>query len=808
MFKSLWSKIVLLGAIALISAVGLFFYIIRTLPTTDEIIQRQLIESTKIYDRTGENLLYEIHGEEKRTTIPFEQIPDVMKEATISIEDNSFYNHPAFDWRGILRAVFVDITTGTRAQGASTITQQLAKTAFLTSEKTIIRKVKELALAWRLEKYYTKDQILNLYLNQVPYGGNIYGIEVASQTYFDHNAEELSLGESAMLAALTRAPSYYSPWGSHADELEDRRKLVLKRMLDLGYIDEAQYTIASNNKPKVISKAASSIKALHFVFYVQDYLREKYGEDALEIGGLRVITTLDLDLQQAAELAIKNGVKRNSKLYGGENAAMVAEDPTTGQVLAMVGSKDYFADPVPKGCAPGKDCKFEGNFNVATQGQRQPGSALKPFVYMTLFQQGLLPETILWDVPTEFAAGRSDCPIDINFNNKNTRCYHPQNFDGKFRGPVMAKEALAQSINVPAVKALYLAGLKNVLDNFSAFGVTTLNDPNRFGLSLTLGGGEVKLTELVGAYSVLANDGIYHKQVVVLRVEDKNGNVLEEYKDNNKRVVDANYPRLINDILSDVNLRAPLYSTSIGLTMVPGHQVALKTGTTNDYKDAWTIGFTPNLVAGIWVGNNNQEPLTSKGGSVLAAVPIWHEFITKALVNKPLVTFPKPNQESSSNPIVRGELVQGEYHEILYYLNRVNDPQFNNWEEGVKRWLLTNKVDVNKFKTTASAPVVGNILSAPIGNAGVIINSPRNGSFVADTIAVDAEAYSNNRITKLEIYLNDNLLDSKVGDLGQSYKYAASLKPNNLDLQNVLVVRVTNADGAQSSKQVIIYKNL
>ena len=516
---------------------------------------------------------------------------------------------------------------------------------------------------------------------------------------------------------------------------------------------------------------------------------------------------MDWDLQQAAELAIKNGVNRNSELYGGENAAMVVEDPTTGQILAMVGSKDFFADPVPNGCTPGKNCKFEGNFNVATQGQRQPGSALKPFVYMTMLQQGFLPETILWDVPTEFAAGRSDCPADVNFGNNNTRCYHPQNFDNKFRGPVMVKDALAQSVNVPAVKALYLAGIKNVLDNLSSFGITTLNDPNRFGLSLTLGGGEVKLTELAGAYSVLANDGTYHKQAVVLKAEDKNGNVLEEYKDNNKRVVDSKYPRLIDDILSDVDLRAPLYSSSLGLTVVPGHQIALKTGTTNDYKDAWTIGFTPDMVAGVWVGNNNQESLTSKGSSILAAVPIWHEFMAKALANRPLVTFPRPDHESSSNPIIRGELVRGEYHEMLYYLGRVNDSQFNNWEEGVKRWLLTNQVNINKFKTTASVPVVETTPNAPAGDIGLTINSPGNGGFFTDTIVINAYAYSNNKISKLEVYLNDNLIDSRVGDFGKSYKYTASLKPNNLDLQNVLVVRVTDVVGTQSSKQVIIYKN-
>ncbi len=801
------NKFVLVLAAIIVFVVGFFFYIIRTIPTTNEITQRQIAESTKIYDRTGENLLYEIHGEEKRTAISFDKIPNTMKEATISIEDNSFYSHSAFDLKGILRAIFVDITTGTRAQGASTITQQLAKTAFLSSEKTIIRKLKELVLAWKLENTYTKDQILNLYLNQVPYGGNAYGIEAASQAYFNHGAEKLSLSESAMLAALTQAPSYYSPWGSHTNELEDRRRLVLKRMLDLKYIDQAQFAFALANKPVVVSRPTSSIRAPHFIFYVQDYLREKYGEDVLEAGGLKVTTTLDWDLQQAAELAIKNGVKRNSELYGGENAAMVVEDPTTGQILAMVGSKDFFADPVPNGCTPGKNCKFEGNFNVATQGQRQPGSALKPFVYMTMLQQGFLPETILWDVPTEFAAGRSDCPADVNFANDNIRCYHPQNFDNKFRGPVMVKDALAQSVNVPAVKALYLAGLKNVLDNLSSFGITTLNDPNRFGLSLTLGGGEVKLTELAGAYSVLANDGTYHKQAVVLKAEDKNGNVLEEYKDNNKKVIDSKYPRLIDDILSDVDLRAPLYSSSLGLTVVPGHQIALKTGTTNDYKDAWTIGFTPDMVAGVWVGNNNQEPLTSKGSSILAAVPIWHEFMAKALSNRPLVTFPRPDHESSSNPIIRGELVRGEYHEILYYLGRVNDSQFNNWEEGVKRWLLNNQVNINKFKTTASAPVIETTTNAPAGDIGLTINSPGNGSFVAGIININVDAYSNNKVSKLEVYLNDNLIDSKVGDFGKSYKYTASLKPNNLDLQNVLVVRVTDIGGTQSSKQVIIYKN-
>ena len=802
----LFIRLLVVLAMGAFLAVGFFFYTVRNLPDAEEITQRSVIESTKIYDRTGEVLLYEIHGEEKRTVIPFEDIPDFVKQATISVEDNAFYSHPAFDWRGIVRSIFTDIIRGGVVQGGSTITQQLAKKAFLSDEKTLTRKIKELALAWKLEGRYSKDEILSLYLNQVPYGGNSYGIEAAARTFFNKKAKDLTLSEAALLAALPNAPSYYSPWGNHTDELEDRRRFILKRMNELGYIDEAQLTLAGDNQPKVAAQPTSSIKAPHFVFYIQDYLREKYGEDLLEAGGLEITTTLDWNMQQAAETAIQDGVKRNSDLYGGENAALVAEDPATGQILAMVGSKNYFAASVPKNCQSGKTCKFDGQFNVATQGLRQPGSALKPFVYMTSWEQGLTPDTILWDVPTEFASGNPNCPATVDFRNDNKECYHPENFDGHFRGPVTMQEALAQSINVPAVKTLYLGTLDRTLENLKSFGINTLSDKNRFGLSLTLGGGEVRLSELVGAYSVLAADGVYHKQAVMLRVQDKDGKTLEEYNDAGAKVIEPNYVRLVNDVLSDVDLRAPLYSSSLGLTQVPGYQIALKTGTTNDYRDAWTIGYAPNLVGGIWVGNNNREPLKSKGSSILAAVPIWHDFMTKVLPKKDLETFPRPDPVSSSNPVIRGELVQGEYHEILYYLGRVNDSQFNNWETGVKNWLIYNQVDLNRFKTTTSFVLDSTSESVSTGEISLDLVTPKNGDFIKDEVQVEADIRSVSKITKLEVYFNNILVESLVKDLGNSYSYKSTIRPANADVQNILVVRATNESGLQSSKEVIIFK--
>jgi len=777
-----------------------FFNITRSLPDPSEIVDIQVSQSTKIYDSEGETLLYEIYGEEKRTVIDPDDIPDIIRDATISIEDDSFYSHPAFDVRGIIRAVFVNIIHGGVVQGGSTITQQLAKNVFLSPEKRVVRKVKELVLAMRLEQQYSKDEILNLYLNQIPYGGNAYGIEAAARIFFEKHASELTLNEAALLAALPQSPSYYSPWGNHVDELESRKNSVLKRMRELGYIDDSQFEEASAFMPEVQSQPEGGIQAPHFVIYIQDYLREEYGEDALRVDGLRVITTIDKDFQLLAEEAVKNGVERNENLYSGGNGALVAIDPQTGHILAMVGSKDYFGDPVPSGCTPGRNCRFEGNFNVATQGLRQPGSAIKPFVYLSAMEEGFTPDTIIWDVPTEFS---TRCSGVVDFAMANTTCYHPQNFDLKFRGPVTMREALAQSINVPAVKTLYLTGLNKALDLASRVGISTLDDPDRFGLSLVLGGGEVRLIELVGAYATLGADGVYREPTGIMRVENASGDVLEEYEDNGRQVVDAQYVRIINDALSDIELRSALFQSSLGLTQVSGYQVALKTGTTNDYVDAWTFGYTPNLAIGVWAGNNNREPLTSRGSSILAAVPMWHEFASGAVPKTELATFGRPSPIFTDNPILKGELIKDSFHTTLYHLDRSNDSQFDHWEVGVQNWLQTNSVNKNKFPIVEEGLVNDSRIDSRID---IDILSPLNGSFANDPVVVEFRVSSLNPIREISVYLNDELAANESGALDRSFVYRTEVPVDQLGLQNLFMIRVVDEDGARSEEEVIVFR--
>ncbi len=469
--------------------------LIRTLPTPEQFQFRQTSQSTKIYDRTGKVLLYEIHGEQKRTVIPFSEIPTYLKEATIAIEDANFYTRPAIDWEGILRSLWADIRAGAPVQGGSTITQQLAKNIFLSSQKTVSRKVKEMILAVELEAKYSKDQILDFYLNQIPYGSNAYGVEAASQTYFGKPAKDLDLAESAIIASLPQAPTYYSPWGDHVNDLITRQHYVLDRMAQQGYITQAEADQAKSEKLNFVPPSLGTIKAPHFVMAVRDYLINKYGEDMVLNGGLKVITTLDWNMQQAAESAVETGVERNIKLYNSKNAALVAEDPTTGQILALVGSANYF------------DQSIDGNFDMPLQGLRQPGSSLKPFVYLQALEDGYPPNTVVWDVPTEFVPNNPTCTAIPDFNNASAdykkSCFHPQDFEN-FQGPVTFEQALPESINVAAVKVLYLVGLQNALDKLQSFGITTLNDPSRYGLSLVLGGGEVKLIDLLKAYSILS----------------------------------------------------------------------------------------------------------------------------------------------------------------------------------------------------------------------------------------------------------------------------------------------------------------
>ncbi len=814
--------ILLLGSTSLAT----FAFILNDLPNPEQFETRQVAQSTKIYDRTGKILLYEIHGEEKRTAIPFEEIPNYIKQATIAIEDKNFYQNPGFDWRGILRAFLKNIISGEFSQGGSTITQQLARNAFLSPEKTIIRKIKELIVSFELEKRYSKNEILNLYLNQIPYGGNAYGIEAAAQTFFNKPAKELNLAESALLASLPRATSYYSPWGKHLNELLQRKDLVLGKMKELKYISEEDFQAAKKYKFE-FAPQASSIKAPHFVLEVQDYLNKKYGEDFIQAAGFTVLTTLDWNLQQMAEKSVAQGAESNKNLYEGYNAALVAQEATSGQMLAMVGSKNYFGKPEPENCTPGKNCYFEGNFNVATQGLRQPGSAMKPFVYLTAFQKGLTPDTIVFDLPTEFAARNPNCPPTVDFENDNKECFHPQNFDEKFHGPVKLRTALAQSINIPAVKTLYIAGIDNVLKNALDFGITTLTERSRYGLSLVLGGGEITLKELVGAYSVLAQEGVKHNQVLVLKITDPKGNVIEEYKDNNSQAVNPQYPRLINDILTDVDERSGLFSSSLPLTVFTGHQVALKTGTTNDYRDAWAMGYTPDLVVGVWAGNNDNTPMQRHGSSILAAVPIWSSFMKEALKNRPLISFNKPDPILPPKPMLRGEYqvnykignqIYPQIHNILFYIDKNNpagippknpekDSQFENWENPVLRWAEQNIPEFSKkynFFLPSGAQTDSDSL---ISQASISVSSPKNGDFIkSDPISIQSKFDSQSDIKTMQLFFNDELVDQKSGNFGKSGNYQFNLIPKKINLQNSLKIKLVDSFGKETIKEIILYK--
>jgi 1A family penicillin-binding protein len=708
--KTIITLIITVFTLGIITIAGVFIYFTKDLPDPSKISERKIIQSTKIYDRTGEILLYDIHGEEKRTVIPFEEIPQNLKDATIVIEDENFYKHSGFDIKGIIRAFITDIKRGEIHQGGSTISQQFIKGAILSPEKTITRKIKELILAMEMERKYSKDEILNFYLNQIPYGSNAYGVEAAAITFFNKRASELTLNESALIAALPQAPTYYSPYGNNKTVLIERKNYILERMLEKGYITDEEFSGAKEEELN-FSEEYRGIKAPHFVMYVKSYLVEKYGEEMIENGGLKVITTIDWELQQKAEEILKNQVEINKKNFNAKNAALVSINPNTGEIISMIGSNDYF------------DIENDGNVNVTIR-PRQPGSSFKPFAYAKAFEMGLTPETIIYDLKTEFNA---NCPTDAlaEKDNYGLDCYHPQNYDLKFNGPVKIKNALAQSLNIPAVKILYIAGVNNVINMAKKMGIATLTDPKRYGLSLVLGGGEVTLLEETSAYGAFATEGIHFPHRSIIKIENGKGDILEEFKPEKQggnKVFTPQVARQINQILSDNSLRTPTFGENSQLNM-GGIVAAAKTGTTQEYRDAWTIGYTPSLVTGVWVGNNNNEKMNRAPGATVAA-PIWNKFMKAALENKPIENFTEPEKITISKPILNGDfggksykidkisgklatewtppnlIEEREYleaHNILYYidknnpageipLNPENDIQFANWEMAVLDW--------------------------------------------------------------------------------------------------------------------------
>lgn len=602
-----------------ITLIGLFYwFILRDLPSPAKLSNYDIPLATKIYDRKG-ILLFDIFVGQNRSTVPLSDIPKVVRNATIAIEDKNFYKHSGINpIGGLVRALFASILNQ-KLQGGSTITQQLVKSALLSPERTLTRKIKEFLLAPTVELLYSKDKILEMYLNTVPYGGTAWGIETAAERYFGKSIKDVTLAEASLLAGLPQAPTLYSPYGAHPELAKDRQKEVLRRMMEDGYISKEEAEKAANET--IEYKQEAGIQAAHFVMYVKEQLVEKYGEALVERGGLKVITTLDIDLQNYTQATVSSEVAKLKNIRVGNGAALITK-PSTGEILAMVGSVDYFATP-------------SGSFNVTTA-LRQPGSSIKPINYAIGIENKIVtPATMFLDIPTCF----------LSVPGQPTYC--PRNYDGAFRGPVQLRFALGNSLNIPAVKMLYLNTVNDMVASASAFGLDTLKDPEKYGLSLTLGGGEVRMTDMAEAFSVFANAGIRHDLVSILKVTDKNGKILDEYKDPNvgktipsqllltgQRVVSPETAFLISHILLDNNARQEAFGPNSSL-VIPNRAVSVKTGTTNDLRDNWTIGYTPQYLVATWVGNNDNSPMSALVSGITGAAPIWNKLMRHVLEESP-----------------------------------------------------------------------------------------------------------------------------------------------------------------------------
>ncbi|MBU4099645.1 PBP1A family penicillin-binding protein, partial [Patescibacteria group bacterium] len=613
----LFNKIVLLfllGIIACIVAVPvLFLWFSRDLPTPGRLVVSKYKDATRIYDRKGV-LLYSVYQDENRTYVKLADIPKALKEATISIEDSDFYKNQGFSPVAYLR-VAKNFLTGKGLAGGSTISQQLVKNVLLSSERSLPRKIKELILSVQVNQKYSKDEILEMYLNNIAYGGTSIGVEAASEMYFGKKVKQLDLAECVFLAGLPQSPSIYSPFSGNKYYL-GRTQAVLNQMVENEYISriEADKTYKRVESFK-FSQKYSSIKAPHFVMYVKDKLEEQFGSQMVLSGGLQVTTTLDFDIEKKAEEIVKDEIDK-LKGYNVNNGSAVVADPKTGEILAMVGSKDYF------------NVDIDGNFNVATSNNRNPGSSLKPIIYVAAFEKGYTPATMVIDARTEFPSNDPEKP------------YIPVNYDGKFRGPVQLRFALGNSLNIPAVKVMSLvgvdAGMKKAYDMGIRNWEPTSENKAQVGLSLVLGGRGASLMDIVTAYSVFANKGVKQEPVTILNVTDTQGKVLYEYKKKEgKQVVSSEIAFLISHILLDNNARAMEFGTQSWL-QVPGKTVSVKTGTTDEKRDNWTVGYTSSVVAGVWVGNSDNSPMNPAIASgVTGASPIWNKIMSYALKNKP-----------------------------------------------------------------------------------------------------------------------------------------------------------------------------
>lgn len=729
--KLWWMQVLRFGSIGFLVLVVLgvisFFTLLavyaRDLPKPGEVV-RQTGFSTRIFDRNGV-LINDLFGEENRTYVTLDAIPQSLRDATVAIEDKDFYKHSGLDPLVFVRAPYYLLTEG-RIVGGSTLTQQLVKKAVLTDDRSVERKFKQIVSSLLIERRFSKDQILEMYLNEVPYGGTAYGVGAAAELYFDKPVSELTLTESAILAGLPQRPTAYSPLFSKTDENGEllwqlRTRGVLRRMKEDGYITDAAYQQALSDLDLVeFSQRQTDLRAPHFVFYVRDQLEELFGADLVQAGGLQVTTTLDLELHDQVQTIVAEEIEKVVDLNITNGAAIVMQ-PETGEIISMVGSRGF------------NDEEIDGQFNVAVDGLRQPGSSIKPVVYATLLQQGKTPATMMIDTPTVFQ------------RNDNERPYEPKNYDGKFRGPVSLRNSLGSSLNIPAVKSLAMVGLESFLSQAYAMGFKTLEPTqenlSRLGLSVALGGGEVYLLDSVTAYSAFANSGYRVEPVSILKVQDREGRVIFEHKPaQGQQVLQPEEAFLINDILSDDSARALAFGLNSRLNVGPN--VAVKTGTTNDQRDNWAIGWSRDVLVGVWVGNNDNSPMKSVASGVSGATPIWQRAIQYALANgyeAPAWEVPAGIESASVNSIsgypahdelpareeqvIRGSLpalpdpihqklrlckgqaklateaqiASGDYEEKEFVSLREEDPYSqdgrNRWQEGIDAWIAGTEGD-------------------------------------------------------------------------------------------------------------------
>lgn len=691
-FLTYAASFVLAGiVVGLFIFITVFAYFSRDLPNPNKLLERNFELSTRFYDRNGK-LLYELFGDKNRTLVNIADVSPHVAHATLATEDSDFYLHQGISFRGMTRALR-NMLFGGNLQSGSTLTQQVTKNSLLTQEQTLSRKIKEFILSLQLENKYSKSQIIQMYLNETPYGGQNYGILSAAKTYFNKDPKDLSIAESAYLAGLPQRPSYYSNFGSNPEAGIERKNYVLYLMNIRGWIDEDgkrhyisndEYNTAKNEELK-FQQSDTPFTAPHFVFYAKQQLADMFGENVVEQGGLQVTTSLDLDVQTKAEQIVLEEVD-DAKSLNVWNGAMVVLDAKTAQILAMVGSKGYNLKSEPEGCISGttdeNSCKFDPYVNVALA-LRQPGSSIKPITYATMLSQGYSAAFPFLDVPTRFPGESVDKP------------YIPVNYDGLFRGIMPLRKSLGNSLNIPAVKALKIVGIDNMIDTAEKMGISTFKDRQRYGLALTLGGGETRLLEMTGAFNVFAAKGTYRKPTPIVEVKDAKGNTLYKYQDaGGVQALTPEVAFLISDILSDDGARSDAFGAG-SLLNIAGQQVAVKTGTTDDKRDNYAMGFTPLLSVGVWVGNSNNEKMNPYVASgITGATPIWHRFMAEYLKDKPVEKFEPPkNIKKIEVDRLTGMLpADGEEKRTEWFINGSEPTAKSDWYQKIEICKIDGRV--------------------------------------------------------------------------------------------------------------------